>query len=81
MEARDDSFKPNQDWNNHAWGAAPANIISGWRCGIRPASPGFETFTIDPHSAGFDDVKCLAPTPHGAIEFVYETGRCSIKRE
>ena len=26
MEAWDDKYKPNQDWN-HAWGAVPANII------------------------------------------------------
>ena len=26
LEAWDDKYKPNQDWN-HAWGAAPANIV------------------------------------------------------
>ena len=43
MEAWDDSLKPNQDWN-HAWGAAPANIIPRGLCGIRPLSPGFGMF-------------------------------------
>ena len=27
LEAWDNKYKPNQDWN-HAWGAAPANILS-----------------------------------------------------
>ena len=26
LEAWDNKYKPNQDWN-HAWGAAPANLI------------------------------------------------------
>ena len=40
MEAWDMKYKPNSDWN-HAWGAAPANIIPGYMWGIAPATPGF----------------------------------------
>jgi hypothetical protein len=38
LEAWDDRFKPNQDWN-HAWSAAPANLIPGRLMGITPAEP------------------------------------------
>ena len=31
LEAWDNKYKPNQDWN-HAWGAAPANIIPAKLC-------------------------------------------------
>src|SRR5439155_19763851 len=34
-EAWDEKFKPNLDWN-HAWGAAPANIIPRYVLGVRP---------------------------------------------
>ncbi len=77
MEAWDDSLKPNQDWN-HAWATAPANILPRFLCGIRPVSPGFGTFSIDPHLAGLEYVKCLIPTPKSAIEFVYEKGKLSV---
>jgi len=49
MEAWDDTLKPNQDWN-HAWGAAPANVIPRFFCGIRPTQPGFREFVIDPQN-------------------------------
>ena len=49
MEAWDDTFKPNQDWN-HPWGAAPANMIPRGLFGIRPLKPGFAEFEF----AGFD---------------------------
>jgi hypothetical protein len=45
MEAWDDSFKPNQDWN-HPWGAAPGNIIVRHLAGIRPLEPGFKKFSV-----------------------------------
>jgi hypothetical protein len=38
MEAWDVSLKSNLDWN-HAWGAAPANIVGRDVLGVTPASP------------------------------------------
>ena len=67
MEAWDDSFKPNQDWN-HAWGAAPANIIPRRLCGIRPLEPGFRKFIVDPHPAGLAYFSLRHPTGHGPVE-------------
>lgn len=66
MEAWDDSFKPNQDWN-HPWGAAPASIIPRCLCGLRPVAPGFARFVCDPAPAGLD-WKLRQPTPQGPIE-------------
>ena len=66
MEAWDDAIKPNQDWN-HAWGAAPANIIPRFFCGIRPTQPGFKRFTVDPQNCGLE-FSFKHPTPHGLIE-------------
>ena len=66
MEAWDDAIKPNQDWN-HPWGAAPANIIPRFFCGIRPTQPGFKRFVVDPQNCGVQF--CFKhPTPHGVIE-------------
>lgn len=67
MEAWDDSLKPNQDWN-HAWGAAPANIIPRELFGIKPLKPAFEVFQFKPQTASLKSAKLRHPTPHGPIE-------------
>lgn len=66
MEAWDDSFKPNQDWN-HPWGAAPGNIIVRYLCGVRPLEPGFRKFTVDPQPAGLNHFELRTPTPNGPV--------------
>lgn len=66
MEAWDDSFKPNQDWN-HPWGAAPGNIIVRYLCGIRPLEPGFRKFTVDPQPAGLNHFELRTPSPNGPV--------------
>ena len=72
-EAWDQKYKPNQDWN-HAWGAAPANLlpptssVRGPPCpvGKRPPSapaPGISTFA-----------KGKVPTPRGPILIDWRIG-------
>ncbi|HEX3624318.1 MAG TPA: alpha-L-rhamnosidase C-terminal domain-containing protein [Verrucomicrobiae bacterium] len=39
--------KKNLDWN-HAWGAAPANLIARFVLGLRPITPGFGQILIRP---------------------------------
>jgi hypothetical protein len=39
--------KPNMDWN-HAWGAAPGNVIARFVLGLRPITAGFEQILIQP---------------------------------
>jgi hypothetical protein len=40
--------KPNMDWN-HAWGAAPGNLIARFVLGLRPITSGFGQVLIQPH--------------------------------
>ena len=47
MEAWDKRYKPNLDLN-HAWGAAPANIIVRKMMGVEPISPGAKKIKIHP---------------------------------
>lgn len=67
MEAWDNKFKPNQDWN-HAWGAVPANIIPRKLMGIEPLTPGWDTFRIRPQIGTLKSAKIKVPTIKGAIE-------------
>ena len=77
MEAWDDSLKPNQDWN-HAWGAAPANIIPRCIAGIKPLEPGFRKFSVTPQPGELKEFYCKHPTPNGAIELKYKEGTCQL---
>ena len=66
MEAWDDSFKPNQDWN-HPWGAAPGNIIIRFIAGIQPLEPGFKKFSVAPMPGRLRYFSAETPTPFGKI--------------
>jgi hypothetical protein len=66
-EAWDPAVKSNEDWN-HAWGAAPANIIPRWLMGVRPLSPGFATFAVSPQLGTLAWAEVRIPTVRGAIE-------------
>ena len=67
LEAWDDRYKPNQDWN-HAWGAAPANIIPRKLVGVEPLEPGFAKLRIKPQVADLKEVRALVPTIRGSVE-------------
>lgn len=71
MEAWDDSLKPNQDWN-HAWGAAPANIIPRHLAGIQPLKPGFDIFQVDPQPGNLKYFTMRQPTRHGPVSLQLE---------
>jgi hypothetical protein len=66
-EAWDPSVKPNLTWN-HAWGAAPANIISRYVLGIRPMEPGYAKILIAPQPGGLAWVRGKVPTVRGPVE-------------
>ncbi len=76
MEAWDMKYKPNSDWN-HAWGAAPANIIPRWLWGIQPTAPGFEKCIIRPQFSNLTYAEIKAPTIRGAISAEYRRMRKS----
>lgn len=66
MEAWDNKFKPNQDWN-HAWGAVPANIIPRKLMGIEPVEAGFGKIRIKPQPASLEFAEMKHPTIRGDV--------------
>lgn len=65
-EAWDQTLKPNQDWN-HAWGAAPGNIIARHVLGVQPLEPGYGRIRVDPQLGGLSEVSGVVPTIRGPI--------------
>ncbi|MCY1719023.1 family 78 glycoside hydrolase catalytic domain [Prolixibacteraceae bacterium Z1-6] len=71
MEAWDMRYKPNSDWN-HAWGAAPANIIPRYMWGIQPKTPGFGVVSIQPQMGSLKNSSIVVPTIKGQIKADYQ---------
>jgi alpha-L-rhamnosidase len=72
LEAWDAEFKPNLDWN-HAWGAAPANIIPRWLMGVRPLSPGYERILVQPQPGTLGYAEARVPTIRGPVHVRFES--------
>jgi alpha-L-rhamnosidase len=66
-EAWDLKYKPNQDWN-HAWGAAPANLLPRHVLGVQATEPGWNAARIRPMTGGLRSARGRVPTPKGLIE-------------
>ena len=73
-EAWDMKYKPNQDWN-HAWGAAPANLLPRFVLGAQPASPGWKTALIRPCPGDLKFARGQVPTPQGPILVDWKNGK------
>lgn len=65
-EAWDLKYKPNQDWN-HAWGAAPGNLLPRYVLGAEPLLPGWKTARISPKIGNLTSAKGKIPTQMGSI--------------
>ncbi len=71
MEAWDVKYKNNLDWN-HAWGAAPANIVGRYLLGVRPVEPGFVKTIIQPRPGPLQFATGRVPTPLGPVTVAFQ---------
>ena len=79
LEAWDDSFKPNQDWN-HAWGAAPGNLLPFRLIGFQPLEPGCTRVRIHPQPASLKWARATIPTVLGPVRIHLRTPRTGQPR-
>jgi alpha-L-rhamnosidase len=71
LEAWDMKYKSNADWN-HAWGTAPANIITRHLWGIQPLVPGYSRVQIKPQPGNLEHSTIKVPTQMGPISASYK---------
>jgi hypothetical protein len=69
-EAWDQKYKPNQDWN-HAWGAAPANLLPRFVLGAQPLTPGWRRARIRPVPGLLARAAGTIPTPRGPVQIAW----------
>jgi hypothetical protein len=52
----------------HAWGANPVFLFGKYLLGVKPLTPGYSSYLIEPSLAGLQWIKGKVPTPDGNIE-------------
>lgn len=56
----------------HGWAAGPAYLLPAYVLGIRPAAPGWERVTLQPHPGDLDHAAGDLQTPRGLIRVQWE---------
>ena len=79
-EAWDAQFKPNLTWN-HAWGAAPGNIIARYLVGVAPLAPGYEKIAIAPQPGALTSFDAKIPTARGPVKVRYRKAESRLEFE
>jgi len=73
-EAWDQRYKPNQDWN-HAWGAAPANLLPRYVLGLQPLEAGWKRVLVAPNPGPLTWADGKVPSPLGSVHVRWELGK------
>jgi hypothetical protein len=59
----------------HAWGASPVYLLGKYYLGVKPLSPGYKDYIVEPILGGMQWMQGTVPTPNGDVK-VY----CSTKQ-
>lgn len=54
----------------HAWGASPIYLLGRYFLGVRPTSPGYETYEVKPQIQYFDRLDCVVPVGEKSVHIV-----------
>jgi hypothetical protein len=63
----------------HAWGASPIYLLGKYYLGVKPTSPGYATYLIEPKLGGLEWMQGTVPTPNGNIELYCSTKEIKVK--
>jgi len=63
----------------HAWGASPIYLLGKYYLGVKPTSPGYKTYTVQPVLGGLDWMNGSVPTPDGDIQVYCNANQIKVK--
>jgi len=63
----------------HAWGASPIYLLGKYYLGIKPLTPGYATYAVEPMLGGLQWMEGKTPTPAGNIDLYCSTSLIKIK--
>ena len=90
-----EEFTPNVDWKEqlgmygrkygkslcHAWGSSPIYLLGRYFLGVRPTSAGYETFVVEPHLDGINEVNATIPIKNGSVSVQKRDGKILVKAD
>jgi len=62
----------------HAWGASPIYLLGKYYLGVKPLSPGYKQYIIEPSLGGLQWMQGSVPTPHGDIKVFCTTKQIKV---
>lgn len=65
----------------HAWGASPIYLLGKYYIGVKPTSPGYETYSVEPILGDLQWMEGDVPTPEGKIHVVCNTKEIKVKAD
>lgn len=63
----------------HAWGASPLYLLGKYFLGVKPLSPGYEQFIVEPALGGLDWVKGSVPIGDGDVEVEMDGSKIRVR--
>jgi alpha-L-rhamnosidase len=65
----------------HPWSSGPTSGLSKYVLGVRPVSPGYKTWLIEPQTGDLSWAKGRVPTPYGPIKVKWEKASPGLRLE
>ena len=65
----------------HAWGASPIYLLGKYYLGVKPTTPAYATYTIEPQLGGLQWMQGDIPTPKGKVQVYCSTQEMKIKAD
>lgn len=63
----------------HAWGASPIYLLGKYFLGVKPLSPGYKKFLVEPNLGGLKWMNGIVPAPDGNIEVYCDLKEIRVK--
>ncbi len=81
-----ETIKGGDDFGNagslcHGWSGTPVYFYGAYLLGIKPQSPGFRTFTVNPVKGVIQSASGIVPTPHGPIKLSWDASSAQYDLE
>jgi len=65
----------------HAWGASPIYLLGKYFLGVKPISPGYQTYIVEPCLGDLQWMEGDVPTPNGKISVYCSTNEIRVKSD
>jgi alpha-L-rhamnosidase len=65
----------------HAWGASPIYLLGKYFLGVKPVSPGYETYSVEPSLGDLQWMEGDVPSPEGKIHIYCNKKEIRIKSD